>query len=95
MDDLRAYTTDELLEELARRNRRGDERREIKRWCEDCKHFTFWRKPGDPPDDYNACGKGHTMSFRVPESYHGDDGGFYRRVCADRIEQGSSESSGQ
>lgn len=86
MNELHKFTTAELLEEIARRETHRQERKPIKHWCDDCRNFVAWRKPGDPPDDYNPCGKGHTMSFRMPTGY-GDmyETGFYRLVCADRL----------
>lgn len=84
---LAKFSTDSLLEELARRRRVRSERKPIERWCEDCKHFKFWTAGGDPPDTYNPCDKGHAMSFRQPEDY-GDEMGYYRRVCSDRAAMG-------
>jgi len=78
------YTDDELIEELARR-RNTREINKPERWCVDCKNFTTWNGKGDPPNDYNACIKGHKMNFAMPEGYTDDEFGFYRRVCVDRI----------
>ncbi len=85
---LRPFSDAELLEELARREEARSRRKPVKHWCDDCDHFKPWSKPliEDIPDDYNPCGKGHKMSFRVPESYTSIDYGFYRRVCKDRAE---------
>lgn len=87
---LAKFSTDALLEELARRRRVRSERQPIAHWCEDCKHFKFWTAKSDPPDTYNPCSKGHTMSFRQPEDY-GDEMGYYRRVCADRARMGKRD----
>jgi hypothetical protein len=91
---LRNFSTDQLIEELARRaNARGT--RKPKLWCHDCANFVAWcdRKPGPRksvkpiedgcPEDYNPCTKGHEMKFVVPEMID-DEYGLYLPVCADR-----------
>lgn len=87
---LAKFSTAVLLEEIARREQQRAERKPIKDWCEDCKHFKFWTKSSDPPDDYNPCSKGHKMSFRVPETMSDvdNDSGYYRRICTDRAGMG-------
>jgi len=90
---LAGFSRAALLEELARRERLREERAEIEHWCTDCAHFKF--VTGDVPDDHNCCQKAHKMNFRVPESPHGDDGGFYRRVCADREPRSPHSASGE
>lgn len=82
------YTTEQLIEELARRaNQR--ETKKPRAWCEDCKRFVPWNDGPTPhlpmPEKYNACSAGHEMKFVAPEGY-GDDYGFYRTVCKDRDE---------
>lgn len=83
---LRNYSDEDLLEEMCRRQRVRLERdsRVDFRSCEECANFVFWTKEMDPPDEYNACRKGHKMSFRMPEWPHDPDAGFYRRICIDR-----------
>lgn len=91
--ELRGFSTDQLIEELARRsNERGTTR--PRDWCEDCAHFIAWvdgKTPDAPiPDDYNPCAKRHAMRFQAPEGYPDQEAyGHYRTVCADRnpIEQ--------
>lgn len=61
--------------------RRGD----IK-FCDRCDHFKPWTEHGSPPKDYNPCPFGHDLHFRQPVGYS-DDFGFFRRVCADRLEK--------
>jgi hypothetical protein len=87
---LRDYSTQQLLEEMARRARNSATEKPAA-WCHDCTHFVAWcdKVPAprkDCPDTYNPCTKGHTMRFMAPEGYpDGDDcWGFYMPVCADR-----------
>lgn len=78
------YTDEDLLEELAGRERRRRERAPIKP-CDECRNFKAWdTAAGTPLDDYNPCQKEHRMSFKEPDSPTTYDWGFYRRVCADR-----------
>ncbi len=84
---LRQFSTDELIEELARRAQ-AKLTRKPKRWCDECAHFVAWidKKPspgGDCPPDYNPCAKGHAMAFIAPQDIE-DAYGFYRAVCPDR-----------
>lgn len=84
---LRQFSTEELVEELARRAHAQPEQKP-KHWCDECAHFVAWidkRPPPGPgwPLDYNPCTKGHTMAFIAPQEM-GDDYGFYRAVCPDR-----------
>lgn len=79
---LAGFSKSQLLEELARREKRSNERKPIDHFCEDCRYFKFCDR--DMPDDHNCCTKGHKMSFRMPEGYDFTDYGFYRRVCPDR-----------
>lgn len=84
---LRQFSTDELIEELARRAQ-AQPPQKPKRWCEECAHFVAWidkqPHPGhDWPLDYNPCAKGHAMTFIAPQEI-GDAYGFYRAVCPDR-----------
>jgi hypothetical protein len=86
---LRAFSTAQLIEELARRsNERGEQK--PRDWCENCAHFTPWiegRTPHAPmPVDYNPCAKRHVMRFQAPEDFD-DEYGYYRTVCADRQAQ--------
>lgn len=90
MDDpmrLRRYSTNQLIEELARRAN-GARTEKPQHWCHDCTHYVVWNdKVPAPrkgcPDDYNPCTKGHEMRFMAPEEYD-DEYGFYLPVCADR-----------
>lgn len=84
---LRQFSTDELIEELARRAQ-ANPTEKPKHWCDECAHFVAWvdKQPlsgGDCPLDYNPCTKGHAMAFIAPKDI-GDDYGFYRAVCQDR-----------
>jgi hypothetical protein len=90
MDDpmrLRRYTTNQLIEELARRaNGKTTERPE--HWCHECSHFVAWldrvpRPRRECPENYNPCAKGHAMRFMAPEEID-DEYGFFLPVCADR-----------
>lgn len=82
------YTTAQLIEELARRANQH-ETKKPRKWCEDCRRFLTWNDGPTPmlpmPESYNACSAGHAMKFVAPEGY-GDEYGFYRTVCADRVE---------
>jgi len=90
MDDsfrLRRYSTNQLIEELARRAN-GKVTKKPESWCHECSHFIAWldvvptpRK--DCPENYNPCTKGHKMRFMAPEEID-DEYGFYLNVCADR-----------
>lgn len=93
---LRNYSDEDLLEEMCRRQRVRLERdlRVDFRPCEDCVNFVFWTKGMDPPDTYNACRKGHKMSFRMPEHPHDEDSGFYRRYCFDREPRPAEQQPG-
>ncbi|WP_089415350.1 hypothetical protein [Vitreoscilla filiformis] len=85
--NLREYSTQQLIEELARRaNEQPTNKPE--HWCHECTHFVTWydqhpmpRK--ECPDTYNPCTKGHAMKFLPPEDYD-DEYGFYLPVCVDR-----------
>lgn len=85
---LRKFTTDELLAEIVRRrNAIERDNSRIKNWCDDCGNFRCWTESYEPPENYNACGKGHVMKFACPPlggDPHGP-AGFYRTVCPDRI----------
>jgi hypothetical protein len=83
--DLSKVSTDALLAELVRR-RNAKPPRAVEHYCDACLNFKPWNKRGDAPDDYNPCGMGHRMSFRMPEDHEGPHGafGYYRRVCSDR-----------
>lgn len=90
MDDpmrLRRYSTNQLIEELARRAN-GVTTDKPQHWCHDCSRYVAWndKVPAprkDCPDNYNPCTKGHAMRFMAPEEYD-DEYGFYLQVCADR-----------
>ena len=83
--DLSAYGMGELLDEIARRrSTTAHERPPDAPWCHDCGHFKTWAGEGDAPAGFNSCTKGHAMQFLVPKDY-GDEWGFYRRVCRDRL----------
>lgn len=93
---VRGYSTNELIEELARR---ANEQRVKKppHWCDECEHFLPWieRSPipkEDCPDDYNPCSKGHQMSFMPPIEAYGEYG-FFRLVCPDRTMAPDSEDT--
>ncbi len=79
---LSKFTEDQLIEELAKR-RASRERRNIVDYCDECIFFKSYSGKGEMPVNYNPCGNGHKMKFKNPED-HGDDWGFYIRVCADR-----------
>ena len=84
---LRDYSTNQLIEELARRAN-GRETRNPEHWCHDCAHFVAWfDKAPEPrkdcPEDYNPCTKGNAMKFRAPEEFD-EEYGFFLPVCADR-----------
>lgn len=83
---LREFSTDQLIEELARR-RNASAVNKPREWCEDCAHFRPWIEGDTPeaptPADYNPCRKGHVMRFRAPEEID-EEYGFYRTVCPDR-----------
>lgn len=90
MRSLANYSEAELLEELARRCTLKEEKKQVAKWCHNCKHFKTWAdnatgKGREMPEDYNPCGKQHRMYFRMPEDYD-DEHGFYRTVCKDRDE---------
>ncbi len=88
-DRFKAFTTDELWEELTRRRRDGDDREpEEKPRCDECGHHRYWTKPGDPPSSWNPCSKGHALKFEGPNDWdgpHQEYVGFYRTPCEDRI----------
>lgn len=85
---LRDYTTNQLVEELARRANSVTTQKP-EHWCCDCTHFVTWldRQPTprdcDCPQDYNPCTKRHQMKFIAPQEIT-DEYGFYLPVCADR-----------
>ena len=88
-DVLSKISTDKLMEELVRRRNARRAREESQKPienCDECANFRVWSKRGECPDDYNPCGKGHKMRFRMPrdENPHDPDYGYYRIVCADR-----------
>jgi hypothetical protein len=86
MNDLSKYTDDELLNELQQRAERRNEETPIK-CCDECKHFKPYKGIGlNVPDTYNACSKGHKMSFRQPANPVDDNWGYYKRSCKDREE---------
>lgn len=80
---LTRYSDRELLDELARRQRRIDLKIEF---CESCSRFTPWTSSRAMPESYNPCTLAHKMHFRAPDEYNwtGDDWGFFRLHCADR-----------
>lgn len=85
--ELRRYSTNQLIEELARRAN-GHSTDKPEHWCHDCKHFVAWidaNRVGHKacPEDYNPCTKGHAMKFLAPEEID-DEYGYYLPVCADR-----------
>jgi hypothetical protein len=84
---LHEHGDDELLAELARRERARTAKEPPEQWCDDCVHFI---PAGDLSDDdldeYNPCAKGHKMKFHPPEDMAGVCGmefGFYRNNCRD------------
>jgi hypothetical protein len=77
------FSEQEIIRELSRR-KKAREREEVEpEWCDECSWFRAWSADMRPPEDYNACEHGHAMKLKVPEGYT-DNGGFYRRGCADR-----------
>ena len=86
MTKLSDYSDGELLEELVRRKNGDDEgRRDDINFCDNCDHFVPWDDGAAVPPQYNPCSLGHDMQFRTPVGYS-NDWGFFRRVCADRLE---------
>ena len=86
---LDAFTTDQLLEEVVRRRNQSESRKPVEAYCDACAHFRAYTGRGEAPDSWSCCSKGHKQSFRMPEDWespHTEDFGFYRRVCADRTE---------
>lgn len=84
---LRRFTTNQLIEELARRAN-GIDTQKPEQWCHDCTHFVTWHNQvpaprRDCPDSYNPCTKRHKMLFMAPQEID-DTYGFYLPVCADR-----------
>ena len=84
---LRSYSTNQLIEELARRAN-GTPTAKPEHWCHDCTHFVAWYDQVPMPrmkvfDSYNPCTKAHAMKFIAPDAID-DDYGFYRPVCIDR-----------
>jgi hypothetical protein len=85
---LRRYSTEQLVDELARRRCEQTPVRP-QHWCDDCAHFVAWGdvERADPllqmPEGFNPCTKAHKMSFRTPVDFS-EDWGFYRRGCGDR-----------
>lgn len=77
---LHEYATEELVAELASR-REGPRQPEVTRFCDQCANFKAHEGEKPPPKDFNACTKGHAMTFRMPEGYRADGWGFYRRGC--------------
>ncbi len=77
------YSDAQLIEELARRQRRRDREGDVP-WCDECANFRPWRGDGDAPDTFNPCSKGHRLKFRDAGTYASLDFGFYRLVCEDR-----------
>ena len=84
---LSQFSDDQLFEEIVRR-RNGDDngnRGDIQ-FCDNCEHFIAWDEKTDTPKGYNPCSFGHDLQFRTPIGYE-NDWGFFRRVCADRLER--------
>jgi hypothetical protein len=83
--ELRRFGTDQLIEELARRQNEAPIVTPAN-WCHDCANYVAWNdapRKTEMPDNFNACTKGHPMKFVAPEDMD-DEYGFYRTVCADR-----------
>lgn len=88
--DLSSFTTDQLLSEVVRRrNETAAKDAADITFCDECVHVRYWTISSEPPKDFNVCSKGHSLMFRMPEDWEGPHGpsGFYRRVCADRIQR--------
>lgn len=89
---LRGYSTQQLIEELARRAN-GRDTKQPDHWCHDCTHFVTWadgKTPDKPmPDSFNPCTKRHAMRFLAPEDI-GDEYGYYLPVCADRDQKSTA-----
>lgn len=86
---LEGFTTDELLDEVARRARALRAKVEGETLCEGCTHVVYWKGRRDPPDNFNPCGLGHALEFKMPEDMPDEDYGFYRPGgCKERVEQG-------
>ena len=88
---LKAFSDEALMDELSRRSHERRER-EAFIYCDHCAHFKVWAQPGRAhlpmPESYNPCEKGHKMQFMTPAEI-GDDYGFYRNGCRDRVWIGS------
>lgn len=80
---LTRYSDRELLDELARRQRRLDMKIE---YCEHCASFVPWTSSKPMPESYNPCINEHKMHFRAPDEYNwtDEDWGHFRLHCADR-----------
>lgn len=83
MSDFKGYTDEQLRDELRSRYLQR-EAAPIEAWCNDCANFKMSHVPGPI-----NCTKGHAMTFNMPE-FIGDEYGFYRRSCADRMERESA-----
>lgn len=89
MNPFKAFTDEQLIEELLRRRNDARTKAPPDRWCEDCAHFTTWseeERKGPMPEDFNPCTKGHKMQFQMPDDDYLFDApyGFFRRICVDR-----------
>lgn len=89
---LRDYTIRELAAEIRRRQMDAKPMKE-RLWCSECIHFRPWTSgPDDVPNDYNACGLGHKMTFQCPPwDISGEHTGFHRPRCQDRVQMTEEE----
>lgn len=95
--ELEQFTTDDLLAEIVRRRNLMPKSSE-KSYCDGCKNFRPWLKREDAPEDYNACSRGHQMTFHGPrfnDDPSSSDWGFFRRVCEDRAMMTETEAKAQ
>jgi len=86
MNELRKFSIDQLLSEIARRHKLEKNRRDGIQWCEGCKNFRPFKplRAEEMPENYNPCRRGHEMQFLCPDFGTDEGWGFYRRVCGDR-----------
>ncbi len=80
------YTDQALIDELLNRRLEKERGWDNVEYCHNCARFKPWTRRGEPPADYNPCGLGHKLHFRMPEDWEDPhcEHGFYRRICSDR-----------
>lgn len=87
---LEPFTTDELLAEVARRERELRAKVEGVVLCNGCRHEQLWTRSWNPPKGFNTCSLGHALDFKMPEEDeypNSESAGFFRPGgCPDRQE---------